>query len=222
MILGCAGCKTTSTHHATTPTVTNLPSVSVSTYHQVRRGETLWRISQIYGVDVEAIAQANSLGRSSTIEVGQKLYIPRQITSTPAVPTSTSYIPYKPVRDSFLWPVRGTVISPYGSKFDKTSNKGIDILAEEGRDVRASRAGKVVYCDENMKGFGKTVILDHGDGFQTVYAYNSRILTSPGAIVRQNEAIAKTGNTGRAKQASLHFEIRKAGEPQNPYYYLPR
>ena len=88
--------------------------------------------------------------------------------------------------------------------------------------VRASRSGKVVYRDQFMKGFGKTVILDHGDNYQTVYSYNSDILVNVGDQVAQNSVIAKVGRTGRAKDPTLHFEIRRDGEPQNPFFYLPR
>jgi len=176
----------------------------------------------MYGIDVATLARANSINSSGYVEVGQRLVIPSSSSPVSYTSTCQSAIPFTPTRDSFAWPVRGTVISPFGSKFDNTKNKGIDILAEEGRPVRASRAGKVVFCDDDMEGFGKTIILDHGDSFQTVYAYNSQILVTPGAIVKQSDVIAKTGNTGRARQASLHFEIRKGGEPQNPYSYLPR
>jgi len=139
-------------------------------------------------------------------------------------PRTVNYLPKTDfaARGSFAWPVRGYILSPFGAKVDKVINKGIDIRAVEGSDVRAARAGRVVYCDSRHKGFGKTVILDHGSSLQTVYSYNSRILVNVGDAVRQNEVIAKAGRTGRAKEASLHFEIRKDGIPQDPLYYLPR
>lgn len=124
------------------------------------------------------------------------------------------------LRGYFTWPVRGEVISPFGSKVGRVVNKGIDIQAGEGADVRAAKAGRVVYCDSHLKGFGKTVILDHGDKYQTVYAYNSDILVKVGDAVERNSVIAKAGRTGRARESMLHFEIRKDGEPQNPFYYL--
>jgi len=125
-------------------------------------------------------------------------------------------------RNMFIWPVTGEVIFPFSAKKGRVKNKGIDINADEGESVVASRSGKVVYLDEGFKGYGKTVILDHGNGYQTVYAYNSDILVDIGKTVNQKERIAKVGKTGRAKRASLHFEIRKNGEPQNPLSYLPR
>ncbi len=124
--------------------------------------------------------------------------------------------------ESFIWPVRGYVLVPFGSKVNNVINKGIDIKAQEGSSVKAARSGKVVYCDSHLKGFGKTVIIDHGEGLQSVYSYNSDIMVSVGGRVAKSETIAKVGRTGRAKEPSLHFEIRKDGEPQNPLYYLPR
>lgn len=123
---------------------------------------------------------------------------------------------------SFAWPIKGDIISYFGSKTDRVKNKGIDISAREGSSVRAAKSGRVVLCDEWLKGLGKTIILDHGNNFQTVYAYNSLIMVNLGDMVEQNSIIAKAGKTGRAKEPSLHFEIRKDGEPQNPFYYLAR
>jgi murein DD-endopeptidase MepM/ murein hydrolase activator NlpD len=125
-------------------------------------------------------------------------------------------------RDAFAWPLRGQIISQFGDKMDRARNKGIDIQAYQGKDVRASRSGTVVFRDDQLKGFGKTVILDHGDNYQTVYAYNSDILVRVGDTIPQDAVIAKAGNTGRAKEPSLHFEIRKNGEPRDPFFYLPK
>ncbi len=184
------------------------------TYHTVRPGETLWGISKMYGVDLNSLVKANSIQDSSSIEKGQVLLIPVAVRGRAPVKYSA--------RDSFLWPVRGYIAASFGSKVDKIKNKGIDIRADEGANVKASRSGRVVYCDSYLKGFGKTVILDHADNYQTVYSYNSDILVKAGDPVQQNDVIAKVGKSGRAKEPTLHFEIRKDGEPQNPAYYLPR
>jgi len=186
-------------------------------YHTVRRGETLWSISRKYGVDLRNLIKVNSVLYTGTIENGQVLLIPRAnnaVSSAPAVRAVPG--------ESFTWPVRGALISPYGATTDKIINKGIDIKASPGTGVKASRSGRVVYSDHFLKGFGKTVIIDHGDSYQTVYSYNSDILVNVGDQVAQNTVIAKVGKTGRAKTPTLHFEIRRDGEPQNPLYYLPR
>jgi septal ring factor EnvC (AmiA/AmiB activator) len=139
-----------------------------------------------------------------------------------AKPKAKSSLWYPTKKEIFAWPVRGQVISYFGNKVGKVKNKGIDIRAEEGEGVRAAKAGKVVYRDARLKGFGKTVIVDHGDRFQTVYSYNSDILVNVGDIVWQNMVIAKVGRTGRAKESSLHFEVRRDGVPLNPVNFLKR
>ena len=130
--------------------------------------------------------------------------------------------PLFPEKGLFVWPARGYIISGFGAKIDRVVNKGIDIKTDEGSIVRAARAGKVVYCDKRQRGFGETVIIDHGNGYQTVYAFNSEILVKTGDAVGQNDAIARSGATGRAIEPSLHFEIRRNGMPQNPMAYLSR
>jgi murein DD-endopeptidase MepM/ murein hydrolase activator NlpD len=142
---------------------------------------------------------------------------------TGALPLSSLLAgPVFPEKGLFAWPANGRIIAPYGVKIDRVINKGIDIKVGEGSIIRAARAGRVVYCDTRQKGFGKTVIIDHGNGYQTVYAFNSEILVKTGDTVSQNDAIARSGNTGRAAEPSLHFEIRKNGMPQNPIAYLSR
>jgi septal ring factor EnvC (AmiA/AmiB activator) len=120
----------------------------------------------------------------------------------------------------YIWPVNGTVMAEFGDKVNSVINKGIDISAAEGGPVRAARDGKIVYCDPYLKGFGKTVIVDHGAGYQTVYAYNSEIDVRLGDSVSAGQVIARSGRTGRARAPSVHFEIRRNGEPQNPRRYL--
>ena len=189
-------------------------------YHTVRRGDTLWNISRQYGVHLQDLIKANPvLFTNATIENGQLLLIPREEHAEPLPTTEiTRLVP----GESFTWPVRGMLLTSFGATTDKIISKGIDIKAPSGAGVRASRSGKVVYIDQYLKGFGKTVILDHGDRYQTVYSYNSDILVNVGDQVAQNAVIAKVGRTGRAKDPTLHFEIRRDGEPQNPFYYLPR
>ena len=211
LVLVLAGCKTVPTRYEYNAVAAHAGGV----YHYVKGGDTLWSISKLYDVEINALISANSLDDSREIQRGQRLLIP-----------GTAKIQESPRRyfskEFFSWPIKGSVISYYGSKMDRAKNKGIDIHAAEGSSVKASRAGKVVFCDEWLKGFGKTIILDHGDSFQTVYAYNSILLVKPGDEVEQDGVIAKVGRGGRAKEPSLHFEIRRDGEPQNPFYYLSR
>lgn len=186
-------------------------------YHKVAKGETLWRISRNYGVDIETIVESNGLSDARCIKAGQQIFIPTG-TVQPAHKVEPSPVYSK---EDFIWPVKGKVISYFGEKRDSIPNKGIDIQAREGMTVAASRSGKVIFSEDKVRGFGKTVIIDHGDGIQTVYSHNSEILARVGDDVRQSQAIAKVGSTGRVSSPYLHFEIRKRHKPQNPFYYLP-
>lgn len=189
-------------------------------YYEVKRGDTLWRISKLYDVEVKDIVKANKLPDVTKINVGQKLFIP-------SVEQTEQKVAYSKTFDTnfstgtFAWPVAGKVISYFGDKKGLVINKGIDIEARGGSKVVAANGGVVSFIEENMKGLGKTIIIDHENGFSTVYAHNSEILVKVGQRVAQNQMIAKVGKTGRATKPYLHFQIRKGHEPQNPFYYLP-
>lgn len=205
------GCATTYTPPP------NPPLQAPGIYHEVKRGETLWRIAKTYDISVDELMRANRLADSAQISAGQRLFIP-DAAGIRAVPKLED-IQGTP-RD-FLWPARGRVIAFFGAIKENAVNKGIDIRMKEGEEVVASRSGRVVFADDKLKGFGKTLIIDHGDNYSTVYAHNSQLLVKAGDEVRRGQAVAKAGSTGRAKEPFLHYEIRKGHEPQNPLYYLP-
>lgn len=186
-------------------------------YHEVLKGETLWRISKTYGVELERIVVANRIRDAQRIKAGQLLFIPSATKLIKSKsPTALSY-----TKEDFAWPVKGKVILYFGDRKGTSQNKGIDIQVGEGTTVVASRGGKVIFTDDKVKGYGKTIILDHGNDLHTLYAHNSEILVKIGENIKQFTPIAKVGSTGRAKTAYLHFEIRKGHQPQNPFYYLP-
>lgn len=186
-------------------------------YHEVKKGQSLWKISKIYGVKLNEIVGANRLPDASKIEVGQLIFIPEagEEKATRASFAGTLKI------EGFVWPVRGEVVSYFGSTKDMVKNKGIDIRAREGASIAASRSGKITFASDHMEGYGKTVIIGHPGGFETVYAHNAENLVAVGRSVSQGEVIAKVGKTGRPDKPGLHFEIRKNHKPQNPFYYLP-
>ncbi len=197
------------------------PSASGVVYHRVERGETLWSISHRYNILLYDLVRANRISDSSQIEVGQRLIIPavrQPVTSPPpSRPEWSRDIPSA----EFVWPVKGKVISIFGTRRRGTVNKGIDIAAKVGTEVYAARGGKVSFTHEGLPGFGKTIILDHGDGFASVYAYIDQILVQQGEGVAQRQVIARVGESGRAEVPALHFEIRKNQKAQNPLHYLP-
>lgn len=122
---------------------------------------------------------------------------------------------------SFMHPLKGAgrISSTYGARWG-TFHKGIDYAAPAGTPVYASLAGKVIYAGYNSGGYGKLVIIEHSNGYQTYYAHNSRLYVNVGETVSQGERIAGVGTTGDSTGNHLHFEIRKNGSPVNPSNYL--
>ncbi|MBN1948416.1 MAG: peptidoglycan DD-metalloendopeptidase family protein [Candidatus Cloacimonetes bacterium] len=123
-----------------------------------------------------------------------------------------------------IWPVQGEIIRGYGEQHSaeyKVSiiNKGIDIAVPEGTPVVSVDKGVVAFA-EWYEGAGKLVIIDHENGYFTLYSHNSSLLVSRGDKVEINQTIALSGKTGSAEVDCLHFEIRKRGNPVNPLDYL--
>lgn len=204
-ISGCAGTPITPAYK---PGITT-PGI----YHRVVKGQTLWRISQIYNTDLDEIAKFNRISDAANIETGQLIFIPggRKPQYAPKADYSS---------EEFIWPVKGRVISTFGQTFNNMINKGINIKPAGNSDVVASRNGKVVFYADNFESFGKTIIIDHSDGFSTVYARNQEVFIKAGDRVQKGTLIARAGSAGRDKDTYLHFEIRKKHLPQNPYFYL--
>jgi murein DD-endopeptidase MepM/ murein hydrolase activator NlpD len=103
----------------------------------------------------------------------------------------------------------------------KNNHLGIDLAAELGDNIYASDGGVVVYAGANSYGYGNMIMIDHGTGFQTLYAHLSAIFTSCGFNVAQGETIGAAGSTGRSSGAHLHFEVRTLSNVINPWDVLP-
>lgn len=201
-------------------------------YHKVEPGQTVWRISRAYAVDIETLAQVNRLGEDLQIEAGAYLFIPgveRTLkvrpypapvngigNESPALDSQTA----NPAGLAFNWPVKGQLSSRFGSRNGR-SHEGIDISAPYGTEIQAAADGIVSHSGWGPGEYGKTIIITHRDGFTTLYGHNSQNLVSEGATVKAGQAIGRVGKTGNATGYHVHFEIRKDGKPMNPLYYLP-
>jgi murein DD-endopeptidase MepM/ murein hydrolase activator NlpD len=125
-----------------------------------------------------------------------------------------------------LWPVMGRLLSHFGSREDpfhghQAFHTGVDISAPVGTPVRAAADGIVVAADW-AGAYGKAVLVDHGNGIQTLYAHLSRFDVIPGQEVRLGQVIAGSGATGRVTAPHVHYEVRRGGTPINPYSYLAK
>jgi len=120
----------------------------------------------------------------------------------------------------FAWPLEGRVILSYGQKEDGVSSRGVVIESpNKGIDVVAARDGKVVLVDPKLKGYGKTVILEHSEDFSTIYARVAEIVVKPGQYVRRGEIIAKAGRAD-SNRSLLYFEIRKQARAEDPLPFI--
>ena len=211
-----------------------MPSAAVKqpaqgVFHIVKPGENLFRIGKAYDVSHEELARVNSIRDANQIFVGQRIFIPgatRQLPVemiTPIEPAArlpSPPEPFEPLRDRFLWPVSGSINSPFGPR-GSTFHDGIDIAATEGTAIRAIERGEVIYSDQ-LKGYGNIIIIRHGEGLISVYAHNEANLARQGQTVARGEVIARVGSTGRVTGPHLHFEIRKNNTAQDPLRYLPQ
>lgn len=125
--------------------------------------------------------------------------------------------PFNGLRGKLKWPVRGKIGAHYGSsrKGGKLKWQGVLINAKSGADVHAISAGKVIFADW-FRNLGLLIIIDHGDGYMSLYGHNESLLKKVGDWVLADESIARVGDTGGQDRPNLYFEIRSGGEPVNP------
>lgn len=131
--------------------------------------------------------------------------------------------PFQQMRGNLPWPVQGRILSAFGSSQhnNRLINRGMVIQASEGDQIRAIHGGRVVFADW-LRGFGFMIIIDHGDGFMSLYGHNQTLLKQTGDWVNGAEVIATAGSTGGQQQNGLYFEIRKAGRPLDPISWIAR
>ncbi len=125
-----------------------------------------------------------------------------------------------PRSGAFHWPVRGTVLSAYGTKGGGLYNDGINIAAREGAPVRAAESGVVAYTGNELRGYGNLLLIRHSGGWVSAYAHNRKILVAKGQVVRRGQTIARVGQSGAVNRPQLHFELRRSPHAVDPMRYL--
>lgn len=157
----------------------------------------------------------NKKEKDSTTVVATK----KKISSNPA-----KKLPKIASRSSskFSWPVRGKILSNYGAKSNGLFNDGINISASRGVSVVAAENGVVAYAGNEIKGMGNLVIVQHSDGWMTVYAHMDSMAVRRGTRVTVGQKIGTVGQTGKVDSPQLHFEIRKGTKAYNPTSYLKK
>ena len=120
----------------------------------------------------------------------------------------------------FRWPVRGRIISGFGTKANGERNDGINLAVPAGTSVKSVEAGTVIYAGNELEGYGNLVLIRHAGGWVSAYAHNQDILVNRGDQVRRGQVIAHAGMTGSVTSPQVHFELRMGAKPVNPLDYL--
>lgn len=214
--------------------------------YTVEPGDTFASIAQRWGVDMATLGAANGIPSPYVIRVGQVLRRPElaavptyqpdaqppqtpaaKPTPRPAPSPRQAPLPRPPLaaRESgaprMQWPTEGAIVSRFGDRVSGIPSNGIDLAALYGTKVRAAAAGTVIYAGKEPERFGQLILIDHGGGFVTAYAYLGTMTVKEGQTVTARERIALVGKSGEVKRPTVHFELRRNNVPRNPELYLP-
>ncbi|MEI0581265.1 LysM peptidoglycan-binding domain-containing protein [Brachyspira pilosicoli] len=187
--------------------------VVVSNY-KVQKGDTLYSIARNNKMELKKLLEINNIKDASTytLQIGANLKIEtiRSEYADETIPDS-----------SFQWPYRGIIVARYGVDTYKLANRGINILGNIGDKVLAADYGIVEYAND-IRGFGKVIIIKHKNGFTTAYAHLSKIDVELGDIVNKGDYIGNIGDTGLVDKSELYFKISYRGRALDPIKLLPK
>lgn len=190
-------------------------------YHTVADGDTLESIAEQYKANVEDIiaCEGNYLTEPYTIAKGQKLIVPggSKPYQVRHVVAWSGEIPAGAERGSgvFGWPMSGYITQRYHE-----FHPAVDIAAPEGTPIKAADSGYVAVVGRSDYGYGRYVLIDHGNGFQTLYGHFSVIFVEVGQSVGKGQTIGLCGSTGKSTGPHVHFEVKLNGVRRNPMIYL--
>lgn len=212
--------------------VLTIPPVD-GVFYTVEANDTLSGIAERFKASANDIVtySTNQLSQSTNIVPGMQLMVPngvkpvkpfsvRQAASVqspaPVVVASAARPFVQTTGSAFLWPTQGTITQNFW-----WGHGALDIALASGTPVAASDGGVVTFAGWDNTGYGYMVMLDHGNGFSTLYAHLSQYFVDAGQTVARGQTIAAMGSSGRSTGPHTHFEVRYNGAPQNPMFYLP-
>lgn len=202
-----------------------LPTTGVT--HKVARGENLDTIAKKYGVDKDRVVEYNELIDEDAIRIGDEIFIPGGSKLPSYVPpavakTIRSYVGAPPASAApsgtrLQWPTTTTKITQYFS----WRHTGVDIASRQSPPIFAAEGGTVVRAQTSgwNGGYGHNIIIDHGNGLQTLYGHMATLFVTVGDTVTRGQTIGIMGNTGRSTGPHVHFEVRINGVRVNPLSY---
>jgi septal ring factor EnvC (AmiA/AmiB activator) len=174
------------------------------------------RQTALASLQTEARSRAASLARLRSQQANlERLLRELQRAARPG-PAPDNASNFGRLRGRLDWPVAGHVVASYGQQRASGVNwQGLVVAAAQGAPVRSIAAGRVIYADW-LPGLGLLAIVDHGDGYLSLYGYNDQLRKSAGEAVAAGEVIAAAGDSGGRSRTELYFEIRRAGQPIDP------
>ena len=200
--------------------------------HIVKKGHTLYDIANCYEVSISDLMKINQLKNNDKIYLGDKLFNPlydntnqtncnnitkvaitKEVNKTTEKKKNNNY--------SYMWPVKGKIISKFGLLAKGLRNDGINISADIGNPVLAIESGKIVYAGNEIQAFGNLILIKHYNDKTSAYAHLDKINVKKGESVNKGQIIALVGNSGKVSIPQLHFEIRDKDGPLDPLKYLP-
>lgn len=206
-----------------------LPTTGIK--HIIKEGETISGIAKKYGIDGEDILEYNDIEIEDHIFPGEEIIIPNGVRKTPATPQRQQYLAelqkedYRQINvpdfegssSGLIWPLPQTARI---SQYFWSRHRALDIPCRDCTIV-ASQSG-VIELAGWQKGYGNTIVINHGGGIKTRYAHGKQNLVSAGDKVEQGQAIMISGSTGRSTGPHLHFEIKINGQLVNPLDFIAR
>lgn len=193
-----------------------IPSIDGIIY-TIKNGDSLASIVSKYNVKLETLIDVNEL-ESEVLVSGEQLFIPGAAMDSKSLKEAMGELFILPIKAKFRW------TSPYGSRIDPIANvksfhTGTDMACPTGTPIYASMSGTISTTGVNRV-YGNYVIIDHGNGYQTLYAHMSKIIAKKGQWVSQGTKIGLVGSTGYSTGPHLHFTVYKNGKLINPMSVL--
>ena len=187
----------------------------VDSTYSVKKGDTLYSIARNHKMVLADLLKLNDIKdlNNYTLQAGATLKV--KILKT--IYTDFDDLP----ESSFIFPYRGSIVSKYGTDENNLANRGINISGKAGDKVVAADYGIVEYSD-NIRGFGKVIIIKHKNGYTTAYAHLSDAKVKAGDIVNKGDYIGNIGDTGMINKNELYFKISYLGMPIDPLKLLPK
>lgn len=196
----------------------------------VRNGDNLSNIAKQKGMSLKEIINLNDLKYPYLIKVGQKLKIN---SNEPMVIVKNSQNKNKQKinndnnskinkKNSFIWPIKGNIVSSFGNKSNGLYNDGINIEALKGTDFKACEDGVVAYVGNELRGYGTIILIKHNSNWISAYAHCDTVKVSRGDKVQKGQTIGTVGNSGNVSTPQLYFSLRNGRKAVDPIKYLEK